>query len=119
MPAAPQPGGQDGEGAGRRRPGCTAGLTGHAASIIGVLGAGTMGAGIAQLACRSGAETLLYDPIPDALERGGERVADGLRREASKGKLSAEAAEAAEGRLTTVAGLEAMAPCELVIEAVP
>ncbi len=37
------------------------------ARVIGVLGAGTMGAGIAQLACRAGARTLLHDPIPEAL----------------------------------------------------
>ena len=58
-----------------------------AASVIGVLGAGTMGAGIAQLACRSGAQTLLFDPIAEALEKGAAKVQDGLRREASKGKL--------------------------------
>src|SRR4051812_44993914 len=94
----------------------SAGPKGRAAAIIGVLGAGTMGAGIAQLACRSGAQTLLYDPIPDALAAGGERVTDGLRREAAKGKLTAEQAVAAEERLATVAELEALAPCELVIE---
>ena len=43
-----------------------------APSTIGVAGAGTMGAGIAQLACLSGARTLLHDPIPEALERGVE-----------------------------------------------
>ncbi len=73
-----------------------------AARVVGVLGAGTMGAGIAQLACRSGAETLLFDPIPEALEKGREKVLDGLEREASKGKLSAEEAHAAAGRLQTV-----------------
>ncbi len=40
---------------------------------IGVVGAGTMGAGIAQLACTGGARTLLHDPVPEALERGLER----------------------------------------------
>ncbi len=89
------------------------------ARIIGVLGAGTMGAGIAQLACRSGAQTLLFDPIVEALEKGRERVEDGLRREAAKGKLSLEDAAAAAARLQTVAELEALADCELVIEAVP
>jgi 3-hydroxybutyryl-CoA dehydrogenase len=89
------------------------------AAVIGVLGAGTMGAGIAQLACRSGAQTLLYDPIPEALEKGRERVLDGLRREASKGRLSGEEAQAAAERLQTVESLEALAECELVIEAVP
>jgi 3-hydroxybutyryl-CoA dehydrogenase len=89
------------------------------ARVIGVLGAGTMGAGIAQLACRSGAETLLFDPIAEALEKGRERVHDGLRREAAKGKLDADEAQAAAARLQTVGELAALAPCELIIEAVP
>jgi 3-hydroxybutyryl-CoA dehydrogenase len=89
------------------------------AKIIAVLGAGTMGAGIAQLACRSGAQTLLFDPIPEALEKGRERVLDGLRREQAKGKLSSEQAQAAAERLETVDALGALEPCELVIEAVP
>jgi 3-hydroxybutyryl-CoA dehydrogenase len=92
---------------------------GEPARVIGVLGAGTMGAGIAQLACKSGAETLLFDPIPAALEKGRERVHDGLRREAAKGRLTAEQAQAAAERLQTVGELEALAGCELVIEAVP
>ncbi|MGO9489343.1 MAG: 3-hydroxyacyl-CoA dehydrogenase NAD-binding domain-containing protein [Solirubrobacteraceae bacterium] len=95
------------------------GAGGEPARIIGVLGAGTMGAGIAQLACRSGAETLLFDPIPEALAQGAERVPDGLRREAAKGKLSPEQAQAAADRLQPVGELEALAACELVIEAVP
>ena len=76
-----------------------AGREGRAASIIGVLGAGTMGAGIAQLACRSGAQTLLFDPIPEALEKGRARIEDGLRREAAKGRLTGEQAAEAAGRL--------------------
>jgi 3-hydroxybutyryl-CoA dehydrogenase len=96
-----------------------AGRDDRAASIIGVLGAGTMGAGIAQLACRSGAQTLLYDPVPDARASGSERIADGLRREAAKGLLTAEQAAQANERLTTVSALEDLAPCELIIEAAP
>jgi 3-hydroxybutyryl-CoA dehydrogenase len=95
------------------------GAAGEPAQIVGVLGAGTMGAGIAQLACRSGAQTLLFDPIPDALAKGRERVEDGLRREAAKGKLSSEDAQAAAERLQTVAALDDLASCELIIEAVP
>jgi 3-hydroxybutyryl-CoA dehydrogenase len=97
----------------------TAGRVGGAASVIGVLGAGTMGAGIAQLACRSGAVTLLHDPIPDALTRGLEKVNDGFQREAARGRLSAEEAAAGAARLRAVEDLAAFAPCELVIEAVP
>jgi 3-hydroxybutyryl-CoA dehydrogenase len=89
------------------------------ARIIGVLGAGTMGAGIAQLACRAGARTLLHDPIPEALERGAEKARGGLEKEAAKGRITAEEAGAAAARLEVVAGLEAFAPCDLVIEAAP
>jgi 3-hydroxybutyryl-CoA dehydrogenase len=91
----------------------------RAAGVIGVVGAGTMGAGIAQLACRSGARTLLHDPIPEALIRGVERVRAGLEKEAAKGKLSAEQAREAIERLEAVDDLEGLAACELVIEAAP
>jgi 3-hydroxybutyryl-CoA dehydrogenase len=96
-----------------------AGREGSAASVIGVLGAGTMGAGIAQLACRSGAQTLLFDPVAEALQRGMAKVSEGLQREASRGRLSAEDAASAAQRITAVDELESLAPCELVIEAVP
>jgi 3-hydroxybutyryl-CoA dehydrogenase len=89
------------------------------AAVIGVLGAGTMGAGIAQLATRSGARTLLFDPLAEALVGGQERIADGLRREAAKGRLSEEEARAALDRVQAVGELGALADCELVIEAAP
>ncbi|MGA2321749.1 MAG: 3-hydroxyacyl-CoA dehydrogenase NAD-binding domain-containing protein [Solirubrobacteraceae bacterium] len=89
------------------------------AAVIGVLGAGTMGAGIAQLACRAGARTLLHDPVAQQLQSGQERVMAGLDREAARGRLSAEEARAAGERLHAVDRLGALAPCELVIEAVP
>lgn len=90
-----------------------------AASVIGVLGAGTMGSGIAQLAARSGARTLLHDPVPEALERGLERARAGLRKEAAKGRISEEQAERAVESLQGVDSLQELAPCELVIEAAP
>jgi len=89
------------------------------ARVIGVVGAGTMGSGIAQLAARSGAHTLLYDPLAEALQRGATRARDGLAKEAAKGKLGAEEADAAAARIEPVEALEAMAECELVIEAAP
>ena len=97
----------------------TAGQEGGAASVIGVLGAGTMGAGIAQLAARTGARTLLFDPIPEALERGIARAREGLQKEAAKGRITTEQGDAAAKRLEGVGNLDALAPCELVIEAVP
>jgi 3-hydroxybutyryl-CoA dehydrogenase len=97
----------------------SAGGDGRPASVIGVLGAGTMGAGIAQLAARSGARTLLHDPFPEALARGLASAEDGLRKEMVKGRLSEEDAAAAAERLQPVEDLAAFADCELVIEAAP
>ncbi len=97
----------------------SAGSLGRPASFIGVLGAGTMGAGIAQLAARSGARTLLYDPFPEALARGIASAEDGLRKEMLKGKLSEEDAAAASERLQPAEDMAAFADCELVIEAAP
>jgi 3-hydroxybutyryl-CoA dehydrogenase len=84
-----------------------------------VIGAGTMGAGIAQLAARSGARTILHDPLPEALQRGAQYARDGLGKEAAKGRLSSEEADAAAARIEPVDDLAAFAPCELVIEAAP
>jgi 3-hydroxybutyryl-CoA dehydrogenase len=99
-----------------------AGRAGHvrrAPGIIGVVGAGTMGAGIAQLACQAGAQTLLHDPIGEALQRGLERAKAGLHKQAARGRLTAEEAQAAVERLRAVDDLAELASCELVIEAVP
>ncbi|MCW3030727.1 MAG: 3-hydroxybutyryl-CoA dehydrogenase [Solirubrobacterales bacterium] len=89
------------------------------AGTIGVLGAGTMGSGIAQLAARSGARTLLHDPLAEALERGLARARGGLAKEAAKGRLTDEQAREASERLEAVDEIAALGPCELVIEAAP
>src|ERR1700728_2151271 len=97
----------------------SAGSLGRRASVIGVLGAGTMGAGIAQLAARSGARTLLYDPFPEALARGIAGAEGGLPQEMVKGRISEEDAAAASERLEPIEDMAALADCELVIEAAP
>jgi 3-hydroxybutyryl-CoA dehydrogenase len=97
----------------------SAGQVRQAAAVIGVLGAGTMGCGIAQLAARSGARTLLHDPFPEALARGTDSARDGLSKEAAKGRLGEEQAAAASERLQPVDDLSAFGDCELVIEAAP
>ena len=86
---------------------------------MGVVGAGTMGAGIAQVACVAGFETYLHDPIPEALERGLERIRDGLERSVGRGRLQRVDADAALARLHTAVAIEDLASCELVIEATP
>lgn len=86
---------------------------------IGVIGAGTMGAGIAQLAAQAGARTLLHDPIPDALARGMQTLASGLSRLVKRGRLSEADAEAIQARVEPVSDLAGLAPCGIVIEAAP
>jgi 3-hydroxybutyryl-CoA dehydrogenase len=88
-------------------------------AVIGVAGAGTMGAGIAQLACLSGARTLLHDPVTGAIEKGIERIRGHLERGGARGRWSEEEASAAGERLQPAPQLEDLAPCELVIEAAP
>ena len=84
-------------------------------TVLGVVGAGTMGAGIAQLGAAAGFRTLLHDPMPEALERGAESARRGLAKWAGKGRVDAGAAELLE----PVSTLDELAPCELVIEAAP
>jgi 3-hydroxybutyryl-CoA dehydrogenase len=83
--------------------------------ILGVVGAGTMGAGIAQLGCAAGMRARLHDPLPDALAAGERRVQDGLRRWAEKGRVGEDAA----GLLEAVDELDGLGGCDLVIEAAP
>ena len=83
--------------------------------MLGVVGAGTMGAGIAQLGAAAGIRTLLHDPVPEALERGAEGVRGGLAKWAEKGRVGEEAASLLE----PVSSLDELAPCDLVIEAAP
>src|SRR5689334_157172 len=86
---------------------------------LGVVGAGTMGAGIAQLGCLAGIETLLHDPVPQALEKGAARIREGLDKGAARGRWPAEEAAAAAERLHTVDSLDGLSDAELVIEAAP
>jgi 3-hydroxybutyryl-CoA dehydrogenase len=86
---------------------------------IGVVGAGTMGAGIAQLACLGGYETRIQDPIPQALEAAAERIVESLTKGVRREMWSAEEAEAAGGRLRTTEDVAGLAGCDLVIEAAP
>ena len=86
---------------------------------IGVLGAGTMGAGIAQLAAEAGIDVAVYDAVAGAYERGHERTAGFLARKVEKGQLSEPSRAAALARITQAADVEALATADLVIEAIP
>jgi len=86
---------------------------------VGVVGAGTMGAGIAQIAALGGYETRLHDPVPAALETGIERLHSALAKGAAKDLWSEKDADAASGRAGAAASLGDLAECDLVVEAAP
>ena len=90
-----------------------------AVSRLGVVGAGTMGAGIAQVAALGGFEALVHDPLPGAIERGLERARSDLARGAEGGRWSDDDARAAATRLRPAASVADLAGCEVVIEAAP
>ena len=88
-------------------------------TTVGVLGAGTMGAGIAQVAAEAGLEVLIHDPVAGATDRAIERIRGFLARKVEKDQLTDDGRAAAVGRLGTSAMLEGLAVAELVIEAIP
>ena len=88
--------------------------------VVAVLGAGTMGHGIAQIAALAGYCTRLFDVDPEALARGTERIGSNLEKGVSLGKLEASDRDAALSRITTHVELEeAVASANLVVEAAP
>jgi 3-hydroxybutyryl-CoA dehydrogenase len=88
-------------------------------STIGVLGAGTMGAGIAQVAAEAGIDVLVHDPVADAIERARDRIGGFLARKAEKGQLDPNEAADALTRIRPVATLESLGAADLVVEAIP
>ncbi|MGC1784695.1 MAG: 3-hydroxybutyryl-CoA dehydrogenase [Acidobacteriaceae bacterium] len=84
---------------------------------VGVIGAGTMGNGIAHVLARSGYDVLLCEVEQRFLDRGLETLRKNLEREAAKGKITAEAAQTARQRVTGVLDRERLAECDFVIEA--
>jgi 3-hydroxybutyryl-CoA dehydrogenase len=84
---------------------------------IGVLGAGQMGGGIAQVSAACGLEVVLVDASLDIATRGKDRIGAVLARLVDKGKLPADARTALLGRIRPAVAPEDFAPCDFVIEA--
>ena len=84
---------------------------------IGVIGAGQMGAGIAQVAAAAGAHVLLADVDQARAAKGRDGIAKRLDRDVTKEKIDHVARDATLARIEPVAGYDAMADCALVIEA--
>ena len=86
--------------------------------IVGVVGAGTMGAGIAQVCLQAGHEVLLHDVDHGAVERGHGRIADGLAKLVDKGRLTADDRARLLAALREADSLEDVArESDLVVEA--
>src|ERR1051326_5711034 len=84
---------------------------------IAVIGAGTMGSGIAQVAASAGLSVRMIDASSDAVNKGVARIQDSLGRMVKKGTLQAGDADAAAKRLKATAQLDDARDAEIVVEA--
>jgi 3-hydroxybutyryl-CoA dehydrogenase len=86
--------------------------------IIGIVGSGTMGNGIAQVAARAGYRVVMRDVKEEFLERGMQAIDKSLQRDVDKQRLSAEDKSSIVERISTTTGLDALSAASFVIEAV-
>jgi 3-hydroxybutyryl-CoA dehydrogenase len=86
--------------------------------IIGVVGSGTMGNGIAQVAARAGYDVVMRDVTAEFLERGMKAIDRNLQRDVDKERLSNQEKQSVLGRVKTTTELEALSEAAFVIEAV-
>ena len=87
--------------------------------LVGVVGAGTMGNGIAHVFALAGIDVVLADAEPEALDRARSKIEKNLSRQLSKNRIDAAEARAALERVRTETELDELAAAPLVVEAVP
>jgi 3-hydroxybutyryl-CoA dehydrogenase len=85
---------------------------------VGVLGCGLMGSGIAEVAARSGYETVVREVTGELVEKGIGKISGSLGKAVERGKLEASARDEAVARLSGTVKLEDLADCDIVIEAI-
>ena len=85
--------------------------------LLGVIGAGTMGRGIAQVMAASGYEVVLNDIDDDAVRKGLAGIDENMQRLVAKHKMSEDARSAALARIRTATRLDELAACDVVVEA--
>src|SRR6476620_6737421 len=85
--------------------------------IIGVIGAGTMGSGIALASALAGFHVILYDIAEPTLQRAAKSNSSQIDKAVEKGKLKAEEAQGVRDSIKTSTTFEDLAPCDLIIEA--
>ncbi len=87
-------------------------------SRVGILGCGLMGSGIAEISAKAGLETYVREVSEAFVEKGRGSITKSLGKAVEKGKLEADARDAALGKLTFTTSLEDLKDCDLIIEAV-
>src|SRR2546421_10650247 len=85
---------------------------------VGVLGCGLMGAGIAQTAAMAGFETTVREGSQELIRKGFASIEKSLERFADKGTITAEQQKATRDRLFGTTSFEALADCDIIIEAI-
>jgi len=85
---------------------------------VGVLGCGLMGSGIAEVAARAGYETVVREVSQEVVDKGLQKIQGSLGKAVEKGKLDAGERDATLARLSGVVGLDELADCDLVVEAI-
>ena len=85
---------------------------------VGILGAGQMGLGIAQVATRAGFKTILVKMTPGNVDAVRKKIETGFAKEVEKGRMTAEAQQAAVGNLVTTSDLGALKDADIVIESI-
>lgn len=91
----------------------------HSVKIIGVVGAGTMGAGIAQVAAQGGYDVVLIDAKPEFIQRGLDRISADIDKAVERKRMNSEERDATLSRIYGTTEYSALYSCQLVIEAVP
>ena len=86
---------------------------------VGVIGVGTMGSGIVEVAARNGLQVVAREATPELVEAGRGRVEKSMDRGVARGKLDEAARDAASAAVTWTTDLDDLAGCDLVLEAVP
>src|ERR1043165_2146046 len=87
-------------------------------SVIGIIGAGTMGSGIAQVAATAGHKALLFDADAAVVKRAANNLKDIFSKLVLKGKLTEEQSKEIQSRIIYPSALSEFKECSLVIEAV-
>ncbi|MEZ0168835.1 3-hydroxyacyl-CoA dehydrogenase [Microvirga sp. TS319] len=94
------------------------GTTNESQITLGIVGAGAMGTGIAQVAATAGVRVMIFDTRADAAAKSRNDIAKRLKKRVDEGKLKAEEAEATVACLNVADRIEGLADCDVVVEAI-